>query len=76
MSAPLRLPCTCTPAHQPCDACVRWAERRRPLRGRARQAVAPAAELRLRGLAHHYAPAATTPLLVPLTPWEVRWISL
>lgn len=74
-----RLPCTCTPLDQPCVACQVWsapppARRGRPRRGRPRREQVAGAELRLRGLTHHYAPAATMPLLVPLGSLEVTWL--
>jgi hypothetical protein len=74
MSASTRAPCTCTAALQPCDACLRWDSTTRTRRCRPRAAVIPPAELRLRGLTHHYLPEATTPLLLPLAPLEVRWL--
>lgn len=74
MSARDREPCTCTATHQPCEACRVWRSRLWARRGGARaQTVAPA-ELRLRGLAHHYEPGATTALFVPLAPLEVTWL--
>lgn len=74
-----RLPCTCTPLDQPCLACLVWSaqppERRgRPRRGRTRREQVAAGALRLGGLTQHYAPEATTPLLVPLGALEITWL--
>jgi hypothetical protein len=79
VSEPQRLPCTCTATHQPCPACLVWSERPperrgRPRRGWTRREQVAHAELRLRGLTHHYAPGATTALLLPLAPLEVTWL--
>ena len=74
MSARDREPCTCTATHQPCEACLVWRERRPGRRGRRRTAVVSPAELRLRGLAHHYEPGAASALFVPLAPLEVTWL--
>lgn len=64
--------CTCTAFVQPCAACRAWGdERRLPVR---RDTRLPQAELRLRGITHHYAPEATMPLFVPLATLEVAWL--
>ena len=73
-----RLPCTCTATQYPCAGCLAYYDRplERPLawRARPRKAVVQPSELRLRGLVHHYAPCATTPLFVPLSTLEVAWL--
>ena len=78
MPAPERLPCTCTALRQPCAGCLAYYHRplEMPLawRGQPRKVVVQPAELRLRGLAHHYESGAATALFVPLAVLEVAWL--